>query len=239
MSISYKNLDKKKLIVYADKNEYEKFMLSINAVYNDDDTWIVSKNNEDKLREFIADIKLNSLAHNIKSRKVQKKYHREVSESEDDTDPENSDNKIKPKMRPKSKDSYIDKELDNKKKEEAEKFEKEKERFYKEENLKKKYKSNDPMLYYKSFNSKPETFKKINNYKSDSESEKDDLESSSYCSSSSEDNFPTPKTPKKRKKYNKGINDKEDYDDLCKEVKHLQRKIYEMELENKKLKSKC
>ena len=128
--------------------------------------------------------------------------------------------------------------MDNKRKEDVQKFEKEKQRFYKEENLKKKYKSNDPMLYYKSFNSKPETFKKINNYKSDSESEKD-LESSSCETSSSEDDFPTPKTPKKRKKYNKGINETEDYDDLCKEVKHLQRKIYEMELENKKLKSKC
>ena len=235
MSISYKNLDKKKLIVYADKKTYENFLLSINGIYNDDDTWIVSKDSENKLREFIADIKLNSLANNIKSRKVQKKYHREVSESEDDSDTEN---KIKPKIRSSSKESYIDKEMDNKRKEDVQKFEKEKQRFYKEENLKKKYKSNDPMLYYKSFNSKPETFKKINNYKSDSESEKD-LESSSCETSSSEDDFPTPKTPKKRKKYNKGINETEDYDDLCKEVKHLQRKIYEMELENKKLKSKC
>ena len=151
MSISYKNLDKKKLIVYADKKTYENFLLSINGIYNDDDTWIVSKDSENKLREFIADIKLNSLANNIKSRKVQKKYHREVSESEDDSDTEN---KIKPKIRSSSKESYIDKEMDNKRKEDVQKFEKEKQRFYKEENLKKKYKSNDPMLYYKSFNSK-------------------------------------------------------------------------------------
>ena len=236
-SIYYENFNKSKLIVYTDEETYKTFLLSINAVYNDSNTWIVSKSKEDELKKFICDIKLGKLVNNFKSRKEQKKYHREVSESESDSDSNNHKKSTKEKV--KSIDSIYKEEIESKKKEEKNKFETEKENYYnnKEENLKKKYKSSDPMLYYKSFNSKPEIFKKINNYDSRNNSDSD-VYSSSYCSSSSEDDDDlTPKTPKKRKKYNANIKN-ENYDDLINEVKNLQRKLFELELENKKLKIK-
>ena len=89
------------------------------------------------------------------------------------------------------------------------------------------------MVYNKSINTQPKTFKKINNYESD-----DKLSvSSSSCSSSSSDSFPSPRTPKKRRNYNKGLNN-ENYEEMIGEVKSLSRRIIELELENKKLKSK-
>ena len=91
----------------------------------------------------------------------------------------------------------------------------------------------NPIPYYKSFNKKPIDFKKINNYESE-----EDRFSSSGKSESSEDSFPSPKTPKKRKKYYKDDTRNNNYDDLFSEMKDLQRQIYEMQIENKKLKSK-
>ena len=93
--------------------------------------------------------------------------------------------------------------------------------------------SENPLQYYKSFNNKPLDFKKINEYESDDE----DKFSSSAKSESSEDSFPSPKTPKKRKKYYKEES-RTNYDDLFTEMKDLQRQIYEIQIENKKLKSK-
>ena len=68
---------------------------------------------------------------------------------------------------------------------------------------KNKYKKSDPKTYYKSFNSRPADFKKINRSDSSSNDEdyeddySDDYSSSSYHSSSS-DNFPSPGTPGRR-----------------------------------------
>ena len=45
------------------------------------------------------------------------------------------------------------------------------------------------------------------------------------------------RTPKKRRNYNKGLNN-ENYEEMIGEVKSLSRRIIELELENKKLKSK-
>ena len=102
------------------------------------------------------------------------------------------------------------------------KFEKEKE----------EYEKNNPVLYYKTFNNKPIDFKKINKHDSSSE---EDYSSSSVASSSS-GSFPSPRTPKKRKKYFQ--KEEDSYNNLFNEMKVLQRQLYEMQIENKKLKSK-
>ena len=61
-----------------------------------------------------------------------------------------------------------------------------------------KYKKSDPKSYYKSFNSKPVDFKKINRFdNSDEEDDEDNYSSSSHHSSSS-DGFPSPSTPGRR-----------------------------------------
>ena len=57
---------------------------------------------------------------------------------------------------------------------------------------------------------------------------------SSSENSSSEDEFPSPRTPKKRKKYSENENT---YEDLINKVKNLQKKVCEIEIENKKIKS--
>ena len=96
------------------------------------------------------------------------------------------------------------------------------------------------MLYYKSFNTQPKNFKKINNYESsESENSDDETLSSSSCSSeSSEDDRPSPKTPKRRNKYASGLKKTENVEELRNEIKHLQRKLYKNDIELKKLKSK-
>jgi hypothetical protein len=61
-----------------------------------------------------------------------------------------------------------------------------------------KYKKSDPKSYYKSFNSKPVDFKKINRLDNSDNSDDDDDYSSSSHHSSSSDGFPSPSTPGRR-----------------------------------------
>lgn len=250
--ISYKFLDKKNLLVSTDKLTHRSFLKFLNGMWSDEHNgWIVPKGKEKDLKNFISTQKLDTISSEIKSRKSQKKYHREVSESEDDDDDYSSDDvksissvpseKVNKNIKGDSSNiSKIEKDVIEKRKlEEKTKFEEDKSSFSKknsetDKKLKKKYMSEDPMLYYKSFNAQPKNFKQINNYDSDTSLS---VSSSSCSSSESGDSFPSPKTPKKRRHYNKGVAN-ENYDDILSEVKSLSRKIIELELENKKLKSK-
>jgi len=244
--ISYKFLDKKNLLVSSDKLTHRSFLKFLNGMWSDEHNgWIVPKSKEKDLKNFISTQKLDTLSGEIKSRKTQKKYHREVSESESDDDDYSSDDvksvKSKSVESPEKniKKGDLDETSNNISKVEKRKMEEDKPSLTKknteiDKKLKKKYMSEDPMLYYKSFNTQPKNFKKINDYDSDTSLS---VSSSSYSSSESGDSFPSPKTPKKRRHYNKGIAN-ENYDDILGEVKSLSRKIIELELENKKLKSK-
>jgi hypothetical protein len=243
--ISYK-IGKKNLIVYTDKDTHKSFLKYLNGSWSDEhNAWLLSKNKEKELKKFIGETKLQTISSDVKSRKLQDRYKREVSESESDssTDLDSgcdsssvSDSDVKTNKVSKS----IEKEMLEKRKiEEKNKFEEEKLKFSKKSiektnKLKTKYTSDDPLLYYKSFNSQPKNFKKVNNYQS---SEGSLSVESSSCSSSSDDSFPSPKTPKKRRNYNKGINN-DNYDDILGEMKSLSRRVIELEIENKKLKSK-
>ena len=243
--ISYK-IGKKNLIVYTDKDTHKSFLKYLNGSWSDEhNAWLLSKNKEKELKKFIGETKLQTISSDVKSRKLQDRYKREVSESESDssTDLDSgcdsssvSDSDVKTNKVSKS----IEKEMLEKRKiEEKNKFEEEKLKFSKKSiektnKLKTKYTSDDPLLYYKSFNSQPKNFKKVNNYQSSEGSLSVD---SSSCSSSSDDSFPSPKTPKKRRNYNKGINN-DNYDDILGEMKSLSRRVIELEIENKKLKSK-
>ena len=243
--ISYK-IGKKNLIVYTDKDTHKSFLKYLNGSWSDEhNAWLLSKNKEKELKKFIGETKLQTISSDVKSRKLQDRYKREVSESESDssTDLDSgcdsssvSDSDVKTNKVSKS----IEKEMLEKRKiEEKNKFEEEKLKFSKKSiektnKLKTKYTSDDPLLYYKSFNSQPKNFKKVNNYQSSEGSLSVD---SSSCSSSSDDSFPSPKTPKQRRNYNKGINN-DNYDDILGEMKSLSRRVIELEIENKKLKSK-
>lgn len=247
---TYKKHNSTSLLVHGDRETHQKFIKSINGrwnskIKNSDPGWLVPIENEKVLKEYIS--KLNI----IKSRKSQNKYHRaiSVSSSDDDEDSLDSDDSgVEMKDKKETKEmketkeikkssslSSIDKDILNKKQEERNKFEKEKEDF--EKSNKKEHLDNH-VSYYKSFNNKPTNFKKINNYVLP-ESEDERYSSSNRSSSSSDDDFPTPKTPKKRKKYRQKDDSRNDnYEDLFKEMKNMQRQIYQLEIENKNLKSK-
>ena len=253
--IYYKHLDKNSLIVYCDKDKYKDHMKKVDGNWNGI-SWIVDRKKEKEVKKLISTLKIEDLSTHAKSRKEQNKYHRAISESGDsDNDDYNEDEiELDPKLVEiinKNKDkeyddstsdsssSSSDSSSDDSGSDEEEKIkrkidEERKERFKKEENKKKKYLKQDDMVYLKSFKNKPSDFKKINNYVSS----EDELSSSSEESDSSDDSFPEPRTPKRRKKYNIDQNRHESYSDLSHEVKELQRKMYKIELENKKLKSK-
>jgi hypothetical protein len=252
--IYYKNLDKNSLIVYCDKDKYKDHMKKIDAHWNGT-SWIVDRKKEKEVKKLISTLKIEDLSNHAKSRKEQNKYHRAVSESEDSEDEDYNEDEIELDSKlveiinktkeekdcddsnSDSSSSSSDSSSDDSSSDEEEKRKVElerKERFKKEENKKKKYLKQDDMVYLKSFKNKPSDFKKINNYISSEE----ELSSSSEESESSDDSFPEPRTPKKRKKYNVDQSRHESYSDLSHEVKELQRKMYKIELENKKLKSK-
>lgn len=258
--LDYKKHNSTSLVVYGDRDKHQKFIRSIDGrwnskIKNSEPGWLVPIEKEKALKEYIKKLTITTLNSNVKSRKSQKKYHRAISISSSDDDEESLDSDdsaiVMPKISPREKEkvvkepkkerkrssssSYEDDFL-NKKMEEKLKFEKEKEEFEKT-NKKDTEHRDDHVSYYKSFNQKPTTFKKVNNYVLP-ESEEERYSSSERSGSSSEDSFPEPKTPKKRKKYGYHEDKNENYDDLFKEMKSMQRQIYEMQIENKKLKSK-
>jgi len=117
-----------------------------------------------------------------------------------------------------------------------------------ENHAKRKYGKQDPMIfnksfkedsdgeenpyeYYKSFNKKPIDFRKMHNI-SDSEDESESVEESSEYSDSSSDGFPSPSTPRRRDDYKK--TDHKTYNELYNKVQDLQRRMTEMEIDNRR-----
>jgi len=83
----------------------------------------------------------------------------------------------------------------------------------------------NPIKYYKEFSKKPKTFREL--YASSEE----EMSSSSEDSESSDD-FPSPNTPKK------GYRARQTHKDaMFDKVKDLQKRLYEMEIQNKKLRA--
>ena len=85
----------------------------------------------------------------------------------------------------------------------------------------------NPVKYYKEFSKKPKEFKKM--YATSS----DDSLSSSEDESESSDDFPSPNSPKRgNKKQTHKVKD-----ELYNKLQKLQQRLYEMEIENKKLRT--
>ena len=260
--ISYKNYGKNLLMVKCESDKHLNFLKSIDSSQKKENLWVVNKSKEPELKNYINSIlinksfSINNTKINIRSRKLQKKYHRAMSDNESESENENeneneneSDKSVSSKESTKSKLSVRDKDIEvkiktspvekelltRKKLEEKEKFEKEKLDFEKSQKDKIESQEN-PLKYYKNFNKKPVDFKKINNYSDSEDDRSNKYSSSSRSSNSSDESFPSPKTPKKRKNYFE--EDKNDYSELLSEMKKLQKKLYEIEIENKKLKNK-
>jgi hypothetical protein len=126
-------------------------------------------------------------------------------------------------------------EIEQKKKKNDRKAKKEKikERIKKIESEKQVRKQTRTMSFYKDFTKTPSEFKNIHDTReyipSSSDSDSDSV--------SSDDDFPSPSTPKRRhstyKSYQTGS---EDYDELKEKMKDIQRRLYDLELSNRKYK---
>lgn len=101
-------------------------------------------------------------------------------------------------------------------------------RIAKTDSKRKESKNKDPTTsYYKNFNKKPVDFRAMYG----SSDEENNYSSSRDSASESSDDFPSPGTPQRRHKtYRK----EEDHTELFEKVKELQRRMYEMELKNKR-----
>ena len=85
----------------------------------------------------------------------------------------------------------------------------------------------DPVTsYYKNFNKKPIDFRAM--YET---SDDDKYSSSNESASDSSDDFPSPESPQRRRK---NYRREEDHTELFDKVRELQRRMYEMELKNKR-----
>jgi hypothetical protein len=98
-----------------------------------------------------------------------------------------------------------------------------------EEKIKKIQNNKDELSFYKNFSKKPQEFKK--HYKSNKHISSS---SSEYSDDESSDDYPSPETPKPRKSYKKESED--DVAELKQKIKDMQKRMYMMELENKKRK---
>jgi len=147
---------------------------------------------------------------------------------------ERSDKKKKDERRARKKEKE---RSDKKKKDERRARKKEKERSDKKKKEKDKkikevneYKKENPLEYYKLFSKKPIDFRELYRH-----SDSDNNYSSSIDNDSSSDDFPSPNTPiKNNKTMNKSFDDN-NHKDLFKKVKELQRRLYELEIQNRKL----
>ena len=86
--------------------------------------------------------------------------------------------------------------------------------------------STNPIKYYKEFSKKPCVFREL--YASSEE----ELSSSSESESESSDDFPSPDTPRKGNR-----NKQKHQNELFNKIKELQKRVYELEIQNKKLKA--
>jgi hypothetical protein len=93
-------------------------------------------------------------------------------------------------------------------------------------------KKENPVEYFRSFSKNPVEFRKLYaNSDSDTSSY-----SSSASRSESSDDFPSPSTPAKNQNKKKSYQE-HNYEDLFERVKDLQRRLYEIENQNRKIKA--
>lgn len=239
-TLTYQNFDDKSLLVYGDRNRYQKQINLLGGRWNSKKNgWIVPVSNKNKLDNLISG---------------EKKYHREDSDDSVEEDdnieelempseksiPETSIDEEKVILEDKRLLEYRRREEENRLRERRKRDELK--RREEENNAKRKYANRDPMVYnrsfveeedpyqyYKSFNKKPVDFRRMNNIsESESESESDVESSSSEYSESSSDGFPSPSTPRRRDSYRK--EDSRSYNELVNKVHDLQRRVSMMEI---------
>ena len=118
-------------------------------------------------------------------------------------------------------------------KDEIKRLEKEKdERKAKKDKERSNNKKEDPIEYFRSFSKKPSEFRKLY---ANSESDNSSYSSSASRSESSDD-FPSPHTPIKNKNTKRNYQEN-NHEDLFEKVKDLQRRLSEIESQNRKIKA--
>jgi len=139
------------------------------------------------------------------------------------------------KEKEKEKEKEKSRQEKQKMKDEIKRLEKQKaERKLKKDKERSNNKKEDPVKYFRSFSKKPSEFRKLY---ANSESD-NSCYSSSASRSESSDDFPSPNTPVKNKNKNGKRNYQENnHEDLFEKVKDLQRRLYEIENQNRKIKA--
>ena len=99
MSLEYREFNNHNLIVFCEiRNKYEEFFETIGGKWfsgNDEEKKTGFINPKENKRHLLKILEMIKIRENAKSRKNQNKYHRAVSDSEDDSDDEESEHDVK------------------------------------------------------------------------------------------------------------------------------------------------
>jgi hypothetical protein len=230
--LTYKVYNKTRLVVRGDRSKYGRIISNLGGRWygklKGGPGWTISRDKESEIKKLMGvvqeDESLDNMKTSAKSRKNQKKYHRAVSEKESDEespeeDKESSDESsdedeevIKHKVAKKINNEHR-KEVSNK---HRRKINNNKPR---KKNKKSYQERKDILTYYKSFAHSPEQRRYI---ETDTSSDED---------TSSDDSLDYAQSPIK-------VNEREKYDKLAQEMRNIQRRLLEVELNQRKKKKK-
>ncbi len=258
--LTYKSYNDKSFAVRGDRAVHDHLLKKIGARWNSrmkgGEGWMVNKADEEALIAVIADYtksqRLDEIANSARSRKGQDKYHRGESDGESDgeksqdeserSDEENrstdeherSESDTSPVRRRSSTPKHATRQ-DSEDKRKA--MKRENRKALEEEIAKLEAKdakkgsrhtnkrSEDPMGYYKSYGKKPKDFRELYSSPQRSYSSSDD-------SSVSDDDFPSPGSPRKR---HQNTRDDDDMKSMRSRIDSMQKRLYEIEIKTKGL----
>ena len=248
MSLIYEK--KGDFILVKCEKKYDKILKNLDCEWDEDnDVWVTSIDNEKTIRNLVKKEKLESISSNVKSVSSQKKYIRDIehdifnsSDDEDDYEEDYREDKGRGEKNISISDldsgSGSASEEDNKRPNNNI-IERDVERRNKYPGIiSAKDSSNSKNKYRRNIDHSPDKLKfsknmvKIErgNRSKSSASSKDSLSSSSR-SASSEDDFPSPATPKRRVSYMK--TNKNDYESLIDQIHNHQKRVHKIEKEKK------
>ena len=245
--------NKTRLAVRGDRELYNDLIKKIGGRWNSrmhgGEGWIISIEHKDVLEDLIKSLgDSTDLDETTRCKEDVDDSETQKGETDDEKERDNQEEEAREREREEKKAREREEEREEKKdreKEEAREREKEEKKAREKEERKSKLakerrdiaehamsnESNDPLAYFRSFSKKPVDFRKLY---APSDSDNSSYSSSTSRSESSDD-FPSPETPIK----NKGSQKSEhNHAELFEKVNELQRKLYELEIKNRKLKAK-
>nr|QBK85288.1 MAG: hypothetical protein LCIVAC01_00970 [Iridovirus LCIVAC01] len=223
--LTYKDYNKTRLVVRGDRSKYDRIIRNLGGRWygklKEGPGWTISRDKEPELKKLLGivqeDESLNNMKTSAKSRKNQKKYHRAISEHEESDEEDNNFVDEKEEEDVESSDDESSEEEDEQVI--KDKIHKPRKVVVRRKKTSPKYRrrNDDILTYYKSFARSPEQRRYV---ASDSSSDED------YTSS--DDSLDYAQSPRKTKTV--------EYTELAREVRNVQRRLFEVELRLKKKK---